>query len=230
MRQARIPGLSSLKILEHHNPFPAVPLAELEVVLRSLGYAGGVSHALLTNDGGVNGRLIKAGRSGGAMAGHGITPTFVRLVYEAAKQLWGMGGYPPLPLGEEEVAYAGISSVGGHHTFDGYVMLAGGRTEEVSKLQVALKPFDHDLTNAEVERDLEAQANLRGVEVPAGMTVAFISHQETQGGRDYFGIARTPDGRDFPFVGPPGFFESLLKSAYIGTPVRISPTVQALES
>ncbi len=230
MSQARITGLSSLKLLEHHNPFPAVPLTELEVVLRNLGYLGSVSHALLTNDVGVNGRLIKAGRSGGAMAGHGITPTFVRLVYEAVKQLWGVGGYSPLGLGPEEVAYAGISSVGGHHTFDGYVMLAGGRTEEVSKLQVALKPFDHDSLNAVVGRDLEAQANLRGVEVPAGMTVAFISYQETKGGRDYFAIARTPDGRDFPFVGPPGFFERLLTSVYIGTPVRISPTLQALES
>ncbi|MBI2455431.1 MAG: hypothetical protein HYV46_04760 [candidate division NC10 bacterium] len=230
MSQARIPGLSSLKILEHHNPFPGVPLTELEVVLRSLGYPGSVSHALLANDVGVNGRLIKAGRSGGAMAGHGITPTFVRLVYEAAKQLWGVGGYSPLGLTPEAVAYAGISSVGGHHTFDGYVILAGGRTEEVSKIQEALKPFDHDSTNAAVGRDLEEQAALTGVEVPDGMTVAFISHQETKRGRDYFGIARTPDGRDFPFVGPPGFFERLLTSAYIGTPVRLSPTLQALES
>ncbi len=230
MGQARIPGLSSLKILEHHNPFPAVPLTELEVVLRNLGYPGSVSHALLTNDLGVNGRLIKAGRSGGAMAGHGITPTFVRLVYEATKQLWGTGGYPTITLGAEEIAYAGISSVGGHHTFDGYVILAGGGVRELGTLQVGLAPFDHDSTNAVVGRDLEAQAALHGVEIPDGMIVAFISHQESKGGRDYFGIARTPDGRDFPFVGPPALFARLLQTAYIGTPVRISPTLQALDA
>src|SRR5262249_38357035 len=77
-RQARIADLSDVKILEHHNPFPAVPLTELEIILNSLDYHGNVSDALLLNDVGVNGELIKAGRSGGAMSGHGITPTFVR--------------------------------------------------------------------------------------------------------------------------------------------------------
>jgi len=227
--QARISGLSSLRVLEHHNPFPAVPLTELEVVLKHLGYPNSVSHALLSDDVGVNGRLIKAGRSGGAMVGHGITPTFIRLVFEAAKQLWGVGGYPPLVLGPPEVAYAGVSSVGGHHTFDGYAVLAGGRTEEVAKLSAELEPFDHAYHNRMVGRDLEAQAALTGANVPVGMTVGFISYQETKAGREYFGIARTPDGRDFPFVGTPAFFERLLQTAYIGTPVRIAPTLQAME-
>jgi len=60
--------------------------------------------------------------------------------------------------------------------------------------------------------------------------VGFISYQETQGGRDYFGIARAPDGRDFPFTATPAFFSRLLQSAYIGTPVRLSPTLQAIET
>ncbi len=164
------------------------------------------------------------------MVGHGITPTFVRLVFEAAKQLWGAGGYPPLDPGANQIAYAGISSVGGHHTFDGYTVLAGGRTEEVAKLPAELRPFDHDHYNGMTGRDLEAQEALTGADVPEGMTVAFISFQETKGGRDYFGIARTPDGRDFPFVGTPTFFTRLLETAYIGTPIRISPTLQVLES
>jgi hypothetical protein len=230
MRQARIPGLSSLKVLEHHNPFPAVPLTELEVILKSLGYQGTVTHALLSNDIGVNGRLIKAGRSGGALSGHAIAPTTVRLTFEAAKQLLGVGGYPGLEMGQNEVAYAGISGVGGHHTFDGYTILAGGRTEEVVKQQIDLTPFNHDLYNAKAERDLEEQIAMTAANVPDGMTVAFISYQETKAGRDYFGIARAPDGRDFPFTATPAFFSRLLQSAYIGTPVRLSPTLQAIET
>ncbi len=229
MRQARIPGLSSLRILEHHNPFPAVQLTELEVILKALGYRGTVTHALLNNDVGVNGRLIKAGRSGGALSGHAIAPTIVRLTFEAAKQLLGVGGYPALEMGQNEVAYAGISGVGGHHTFDGYTILAGGKTEEVMKLQADLAPFDHNYYNAVAERDLEEQKALGGAKVPDGMTVAFITYQETKAGRDYFGIARAPDGRDFPFTATPVFFQRLLHTAYIGTPVRLSPTLQAVE-
>ena len=230
MRQARIPALSSLKILEHHNPFPAVPLTEVEVILKALGYQATVTHALLSNDVGVNGRLIKAGRSGGALSGHAIAPTTVRLTFEAAKQLLGVGGYPALEIGQSEVAYAGISGVGGHHTFDGYTILAGGRTEDVAKLHIDLRPFDHDLYNAKAERDLEEQIAMTAANVPDGMTVAFISYQETKAGRDYFGIARSPDGRDFPFTATPAFFTRLLQTAYIGTPVRLSPTLQAIET
>ncbi len=230
MSQARIPGLSSLKILEHHNPFPAVPLTELEVVLKTLGYQGTVTQALLGDDVGTNGRLIKAGRSGGALSGHAIAPTFVRLTFEAAKQLLGIGGYPSLEVERNEVAYAGISGVGGHHAFDGYVILVGGRMEQVAKLQGDLTPFDHDYYNPVAERDLNEQEAMSGAKVPDGMTVAFISYQETKGGRDYFGIARTPDGRDFPFTASPAFFARLLQTAYIGTPVRLSPTLQAIET
>ncbi len=229
LTQARIPGLTSLKILEHHNPYPAVPLTEMEVILKSLGYPHSVSHALLRNDIGVHGRLIKAGRSGGAQSGHAITPTFIRLAFETFKQLLGTGGYTPLEMGEQEVAYAGVSSVGGHHAFDGYSILVGGRTEEVSQLEANLAPFDHTDHNAQVERDLEEQAALPGAHIPDGMTVAFISFRETKSGREFFGIARTPDGRDFPFTATPAFFTRLLETAYIGTPIRLSPTLQALE-
>jgi hypothetical protein len=229
LAQARIPSLASLKILEHHNPYPAVPLTEVEVLLKSLGYPHSVTHALLSNDVGVRGQLIKAGRSGGAQSGHAITPTFIRLTFETFKQLLGTGGYPALEMSEGEVAYAGVSSVGGHHTFDGYSILAGGGTEEVAQLQVDLTPFDHDAYNAGVERDLDQQAALTGVPVPEGMTVAFISYQDTKAGREFFGIARTPDGRDFPFAATPAFFTPLLQTAYIGAPVRLSPTLQAQE-
>ncbi|HSD51716.1 MAG TPA: hypothetical protein VLG48_09945, partial [Candidatus Methylomirabilis sp.] len=124
LEQARIPELSNLRILEHHNPYPAVPLTELQVVLNALMYRGTVTQALLRNDVGVSGNLIKAGRSGGALGGHAISPTFIRLVWETTKQLRGARGYSPLELGEDEVVYAGVSSVGGHHTFDGYTFLA----------------------------------------------------------------------------------------------------------
>ena len=230
MNQARIPGLSSLKILEHHNPFPAVPLTELEVVLKTLGYQGTVTNALLSNEVGVNGTLIKAGRSGGALSGHAIAPTTIRLTFEAAKQLLGVGGYPPLGLGRDEVGYAGISGVGGHHAFDGYVILTGGSTEQLLKLNINLRPFDHDHYNSVAERDLEQQTDLTSARVPDGMTVGFISYQDTKGGRDYFGIARTPDGRDFPFTATAAFFVRLLQTAYIGTPIRLSPTLQAIEA
>lgn len=230
LRQARIPELSKLKVLEHHNPFPAVPLTELEVILKSLGYQGTVTHALLSNDVGVNGRLIKAGRSGGALSGHAIAPTTIRLTFEAAKQLLGVGGYPTLEMGQNDIAYAGISGVGGHHAFDGYTILAGGGTQEVAKLQIDLKPFDHDHYNFVAERDLDEQKAMNGAKIPDGMTVAFITYQETKAGRDYFGIARTPDGRDFPFTATPAFFTRLLQTAYIGTPVRLSPTLQAIET
>jgi len=230
MGQARIRELSSLKVLEHHNPFPAVPLTELEVVLKTLGYQGTVTHALLSNDVGVNGRLIKAGRSGGALSGHAIAPTTVRLTFEAAKQLLGVGGYPALEMGQNEVAYAGISGVGGHHTFDGFSILVGGKTEEVAKLQIDLRAFNHDDYNSKAERDLEEQIAMTAAKVPDGMTVAFISYQETKSGRDYFGIARAPDGRDFPFIGTPAYFERLLHTAYIGTPIRLSPTLHAIET
>ena len=229
LAQARIPGLGSLKVLEHHNPYPAVPLTELEVILQALNYQGSVSSALLRNDVGVHGRLVKAGRSGGALSGHAITPTFLRLTFEACKQLLGVGGYPPLETGEHEVAYAGASSVGGHHTFDGYSILAGGRTESVAKLQVDLTPFDHAAYNSRAERDLDEQTALTRAQVPEGMTVAFISYQDTKAGREFFGIARTPDGRDVPFAASPAFFTRLLQTAYIGTPVRLSSTLQVLE-
>ena len=229
MSQARIPGLASLKILEHHNPFPSVPLTELEVVLKMLGYQRTVTHALLSNDVGTNGKLIKAGRSGGAQSGHAIAPTFVRLTFEAAKQLWGTGGYPSPETGPDGVAYAGISGVGGHHCFDGYTILVGGGTEEVAKLRTDLAPFDHDDYNSIAERDLQEQGAMRVAKVPDGTTVAFISYQPTKGGHDYFGIARTPDGRDFPFTATPAFFSRLLQTAYIGTPVRLSPTLHAIE-
>ena len=229
MTQARIPGLSSLKILEHHNPFPSVPLTELDVVLKSLGYQKTVTHALLSNDVGTNGKLIKAGRSGGALSGHAIAPTFIRLTFEAAKQLWGIAGYPAPEMGPHEVAYAGISGVGGHHAFDGYTILVGGGTEEVSKLRTDLEPFDHDYYNSLAERDLHEQEALTGAKVPDGMVVAFISYQATKGGHDYFGIARTPDGRDFPFTASSAFFSHLLQTAYIGTPVRLSPKLHVIE-
>ena len=228
-RQAQITNLSDLKILEHHNPFPAVPLTELEIILNSLDYRGKVSEALLRNDVGVNGKLIKAGRSGGAMSGHGITPTFIRLAFEASKGLLGAGGYPSLETIDDRVAYAGISSVGGHHTFDGYVVLAGGKTDSVAKIETSLEPFDHDHYNRRVERDLEEQKALKGVQVPHGMTVAFISYRETRIGREYFGIARAPDGRDFPFSASRPLFESLDASRYIGCPIRISPTLHGIE-
>ncbi len=228
-RQAQMANLSDLKILEHHNPFPAVPLTELEIILNSLDYRGSVSEALLLNDVGVNGKLIKAGRSGGAMSGHGITPTFVRLAFEASKGLLGTGGYPLLETIEDRVAYAGISSVGGHHTFDGYVVLAGDKTEAVTKLETGLEPFDHDHYNRKVECDLEEQKALKGVKVRHGMTVAFISYRETRIGREYFGIAQAPDGRDFPFSASRPFFESLDASRYAGCPIRISATLHGIE-
>jgi hypothetical protein len=230
MSQARIPELADLKVLEHHNPFPAVPLTELEVMLKGLGYRGTVTHALLANDVGVNGTLVKTGRSGGALSGHAIAPTTIRLTFEAAKQLLGVGGYPPPEPGPRGLAYAGISGVGGHHTFDGYVVLVGGRRESVEQLAIALRPFDHDDYNARAERDLEEQVAMSGAKIPDGMTVGFISYQETKGGRDYFGIARAPDGRDFPFTATPAYFARLLQSAYIGTPIRLSPTLEAIEA
>jgi hypothetical protein len=228
-RQAQITNLSDLKILEHHNPFPAVPLTELEIILNSLDYRGSVSDALLLNDVGVNGKLIKAGRSGGAMSGHGITPTFIRLAFEGCKGLLGTGGYPSLETIDDRVVYAGISSVGGHHTFDGYVVLAAGKTDAVAKLEAGLEPFNHDHYNRRVERDLEEQKVLKGVKVPHGMTVAFISYRETRIGREYFGIARAPDGRDFPFSASRPLFESLDASRYVGCPIRISPTLHGIE-
>ncbi len=230
MSQARIPDLSSLKVLEPHNPFPAVPLTEWEIVLESLGYQGTVTQALLRSDIGVNGKLVKVGRSGGALAGHAIAPTTVRLTFEAAKQLLGVGGYPELELGPEKVAYAGTSGVGGHHTFDGFVILAGGKAEEIAKVPTQIIPFDHEHYNAVAERDLEGQKALAGAKVPDGMTVGLVSYQETKSGRDYFGIARAPDGRDFPFMATPTFFERLLQTAYIGTPIRLSPTLQVIEA
>jgi hypothetical protein len=230
LQQAEIADFSRLKILEHHNPFPAVFVTELGIILKTIGYKGSVSDALLKNDVGVNGKIIKAGRSGGAMSGHGITPTFVRLTFESFKELMGTGGYPSLETPDDQVVYAGVSSVGGHHTFDGYVFLAGGKTETVAKLDSNLSSFDHELYNDKVDRDLREQANLTMVNIPDGMIVVFISYREIKTGREYFGIARTPDGRDFPFSASSPYFERLLASAYVGVPIRISPTLQAIES
>jgi len=230
LRQAQIGDFTRLKILEHHNPFPAVPVTELGIILRTIGYRGSASDALLSNDIGVNGKLIKAGRSGGAMSGHGITPTFVRLTFETFKELMGIGGYPLLENANDQVAYAGVSSVGGHHTFDGYLFLAGGKTEAVAKLEANLSSFDHDAANGAVDRDLREQANLTAVNIPEGMIVVFISYREMGTRREYFGIARSPEGRDFPFVASSAYFERLLASAYVGAPIRISPTLQAIES
>jgi len=230
LQQAQIGNFSHLEILEHHNPFPAVPVTELDIILQTIGYKGSASDALLKNDVGVNGKIIKAGRSGGAMSGHGITPTFVRLAFETFKELMGIGGYLLLESANDRVAYAGVSSVGGHHTFDGYVFLAGGKTEAVAKLESKLSSFDHEDANGRVDRDLREQTNLTAVNIPDGMMVVFISYRETGTGREYFGIARTPDGRDFPFLAPSLCFERLLASAYVGAPIRISPTLQAIES
>jgi hypothetical protein len=230
LQQAQIGNFSHLEILEHHNPFPAVPVTELGIILQTIGYKGSASDALLKNDVGVNGKIIKAGRSGGAMSGHGITPTFVRLAFETFKELMGIGGYPLLESANDRVAYAGVSSVGGHHTFDGYVFLAGGKTEAVAKLESKLSSFDHEDANGRVDRDLREQTNLTAVNIPDGMMVVFVSYRETGTGREYFGIARTPDGRDFPFLAPSLYFERLLASAYVGAPIRISPTLQAIES
>ncbi|MGE5850748.1 MAG: hypothetical protein ACM362_11510 [Candidatus Methylomirabilota bacterium] len=228
LEQARIPELSNLRILEHHNPYPAVPLTELQVVLNALMYRGTVTQALLRNDVGVSGNLIKAGRSGGALGGHAITPTFIRLVWETTKQLRGTRGYSPLELGEDDVVYAGVSSVGGHHTFDGYTFLAAGRPERLAGLPSMVTPFDHDHYNSSAEEDLETQDAMPSVKVPPGMIVAFVTYQETKTGREYFGLARTPDGRDYPFAGPPELFAELLRTSYIGAPIRLSGTLQAV--
>jgi hypothetical protein len=118
--------------------------------------------------------------------------------------------------------------VGGHHTFDGYTFLACGQPGDLARAPSHVAPFDHDGFNVKAERDLETQDALSTVEVPAGMTVAFISYQDTKGGREYFGLARTPGGRDYPFAGPPELFARLLGTAYIGTPIRLSGTLQAL--
>jgi hypothetical protein len=229
LRQAKIADPTDLKILELHNPFPGVPLTELAIMLKSVGYQGSVSDALLANDIGVNGKLIKAGRSGGAMCGHAITPTFIRLAFEAAKGLIGAGGYPELEIADDRVAYAGISSVGGHHAFDGYVFLAGGQTEKVGKIDCDLAPFDHDTLNTMVDHDLRQQASLTAANIPHRMTVAFISYRESRLGREYFGLAQTPDGRDFPFTASRLLFERLDGSRYDGFPIRLSPTLDAVE-
>ena len=229
LRQANIVNPADLKILELHNPFPGVSLAELEVILKFIGYGGRISDALLSNDIGTNGKLIKAGRSGGAMCGHAITPTFVRLAFEAAKELLGTGGYPEMVTEDDRISYAGISSVGGHHTFDGYLLLAGGKTEKVANIDSDLAPFDHDYLNRIVDRDLCEQANLAAAEVPNSMTVAFISYRESRLGREYFGIAHAPDGRDFPFSASQPLFERLDASHSDAYPIRLSPTLHAIE-
>jgi hypothetical protein len=201
----------------------------LEVILKFIGYEGRISDALLSNDIGTNGKLIKAGRSGGAMCGHAITPTFVRLAFEAAKELLGTGGYPEMVTDDDRISYAGISSVGGHHTFDGYLLLAGGKTEKVANIDSDLAPFDHDYLNRIVDRDLCEQANLAAAEVPNSMTVAFISYRESRLGREYFGIAHAPDGRDFPFSASQPLFERLDASHSDAYPIRLSPTLHAIE-
>ena len=59
LQQAEIADFSRLKILEHHNPFPAVFVTELSIILKTIGYKGSVSDALLKNDLGVNGKLTE---------------------------------------------------------------------------------------------------------------------------------------------------------------------------
>ena len=229
LRQARIANSSDLKILEVHNPFPGVSLTELGIMLEFIGYQGSLSYSILHSDIGVKGKLLEIGRSGGAMSGHAITPTFIRLVFEASKGLLGIGGYSGPEIDENRVAYAGVSSVGGHHTFDGYLFLAGGKTENVAKVDSLLAPFDHDSLNQIVDRDLRHQANLKAAEIPNNMTVAFISFRESTLGREYFGIARAPDGRDFPFSASQPLFERLDSSRSDGHPIRISHTLHAIE-
>jgi hypothetical protein len=229
LRQAKIADSSDLKILELHNPFPGVSLTELGIMLEFIGYQGSLSYSILHGDIGVNGKLIEIGRSGGAMSGHAITPTFIRLVFEASKGLLGTGGYSRPKIAENRVAYAGVSGVGGHHTFDGYLFLAGGKTENVANVASDLAPFDHDSLNRKVERDLRRQANLTAADIPDNMTVAFISFRESRLGREYFGIARAPDGRDFPFSASQPLFERLDGSRSDGHPIRLSPTLHAIE-
>jgi hypothetical protein len=229
LRQAKIAESSDLKILEVHNPFPGVSLTELGIMLEFIGYQGSLSYSILQSDIGVNGKLIEIGRSGGAMSGHAITPTFIRLAFEASKGLLGTGGYSGPEIDEDRVAYAGVSSVGGHHTFDGYLFLAGGKTENVAKVDSDLAPFDHDSLNRIVDRDLRHQATLTEAEIPNNMTVAFISFRESRLGREYFGIARAPDGRDFPFSASQPLFERLDSSRSDGHPIRLSPTLHAIE-
>jgi hypothetical protein len=229
LRQAKIADSSDLKILELHNPFPGVSLTELGIMLEFIGYQGSLSYSILHGDIGVNGKLIEIGRSGGAMSGHAITPTFIRLVFEASKGLLGTGGYSRPKIAANRVAYAGVSGVGGHHTFDGYLFLAGGKTENVANVASDLAPFDHDSLNRIVERDLRRQANLTAADIPDNMTVAFISFRESRLGREYFGIARAPDGRDFPFSASQPLFERLDGSRSDGHPIRLSSTLHAIE-
>jgi hypothetical protein len=92
-----------------------------------------------------------------------------------------------------------------------------------------LAPFDHDSLNRIIDRDLRHQANLTAAEIPDNMTVAFISFRESRLGREYFGIARAPDGRDFPFSASQPLFERLDSSRSDGHPIRLSSTLHAIE-
>ena len=51
------------------------------------------------------------------------------------------------------------------------------------------------------EHDLQDQEAMKAAKVPDCTTVAFSSCQPTKAGHDCVGIARTPDGRAFPFYG-----------------------------
>ncbi len=108
-------------------------------------------------------------------------------------------------------------------------MQVANQISPAALIRGGLTPFDHDNYNSMAEHDLQEQEAMKAAKVPDGMTVAFISYQPTKAGHDYFGIARTPDSRDFPFTAPPAFISRLLQTAYIGTPVRLSPTLHAIE-
>jgi hypothetical protein len=219
--QARVRDWSRLWLFEAHNPFPGVILAELGRLLEWRGDRMSVSEALLGDRAGALEQPFLVSPAGGALAGHPIAPTTVRLMHEARRQL--AAGHPAGQGPQEGVSYGAVSAVGGHHTFDGFFLLASGRPEELAALESGLEPFAHDELDARVRADHAAEAALDGVPDPGALSLVCITRSEAdrEGRRGYLGLAVDARGHHFPLQAPPEVFEALLAQSYVGTPVRL---------
>jgi len=224
LHQARAVDWRRHWIHEAHNAFPAVPVAELERLLELRGDGAGLAAALTAGRVGPAGAELLVDPAGGALAGHPIAPTTVRLLLRTAEAMSrgpASNGCAAVGLDDGAPTVGTVSAVGGHHAFDGFFVLGAGAAEAVGALESHLAPFDHDALNARVAADVAVEDARTAAPRVGPLRLAGVSWTAPcgRGERDWFAVGADTAGRIVPVQAPGWLLRRL--SARMDRPPRL---------
>lgn len=209
LAQAQIADWRRHWIHEAHNAFPAVPVAELNRLLDLRGDRGGLAAALNHARVGPATAELLVDPAGGALAGHPIAPTTVRLLLRTAQAMSrgpARSGCTAAGLEDGAPTVGTCSAVGGHHAFDGFFVLGAGAAERVGRLPSALAPFEHEALNARIAADVAAEdARVEAPPVgPLRLEGVSWTAPDHHNKRRWFAVGADAAGRVVP-LGAPGW-------------------------